>query len=201
MGQSVDATGAKFQNAWYRAPSNNPSDNGVSFWPGTNGVGEQSWINPVIYNISPTAALGSSVVSGRILDASGNPVSGVRVRATSRVGVCAAATSNAKGIYALVLPAGEYWITAGAEGEYSRRVVKVVATEGTKRADGGERNVVIGNQCDIDLVRRLERSYVPCVKGGRAGLYDAVSKTVYYSQGSADFMAPPPINGVMGVAK
>ena len=152
MGQSVDATGAKYQNAWYRAPSNNPSADGVSFWPGKNGVGEQSWINPVIYNISPTAAPGSSVVSGRILDASGNPVSGVKVRATSRVGVCATATSNAKGIYALVLPAGEYWITAGAEGEYSRRVVKVVATEGVKGADGGARNVVIGNQCDIDFV-------------------------------------------------
>ena len=151
MGQSVDATGAKYQNAWYRAPSNNPSGNGVSFCPGKNGVGEQSWINPVIYNISPTAAPGSSVVSGRILDASGNPVSGVKVRATSRVGVCAAATSNAKGIYALVLLAGEYRITAGAEGEYSRRVVKVVATEGTKGA-GGARNVVIGNQCDIDFV-------------------------------------------------
>ena len=353
MGQSVDATGAKYQNAWYRAPSNNPADNGVSFWPGENGVGEQSWINPVIYNISPTVAPGSSVVSGLILDASGNPVSGVKVRAASRMGVCAAATSNAKGIYALVLPAGEYGITAGAEGEYSRRVVKVVATEGTKRADGGAQNVVIGNQCDIDFVPasvvdefveyveatgtqyvdtgvegragtkahfkftttepyqndqmilgsrsaggsnriyhtylyskgiprvnigygtvynrttwlyaapsthamqtefttngivkavnngyvadnkhsgaasvtsgctlyamacntggtadmfakaklyymkiwatgedgayRLERSYVPCVKGGRAGLYDAVSKMVYYSQGSADFVAP-----------
>ncbi len=176
MGQSVDATGVKFQNAWYRAPSNNPSDNGVSFWPGENGVGEQSWINPVIYNISPTAALGSSVVSGRILDASGNPVSGVKVRATSRAGVGAAATSNAKGIYALVLPAGEYGITAGTEGEYSRRVLTVVATEGAKGADGGAQNVVIGNQCDIDLVRRLERNYVPCVKNGRAGLYDAVLK-------------------------
>ena len=105
MGQSIDATGAKFQNAWYRAPSNNPSADGVSFWPGENGVGEQSWINPVIYNISPTAVSGSSVVSGRILDAAGSPVSGVKVRATSRVGVGAAATSNAKGIYALVLPA------------------------------------------------------------------------------------------------
>ena len=364
MGQSVDATGAKYQNAWYRAPSNNPSADGVSFWPGKNGVGEQSWINPVIYNISPTVAPGSSVVSGRVLDASGNPVSGVKVRATSRVGVCAAATSNAKGIYAFVLPAGEYGITAGAEGEYSRRVVTVVATEGVKGADGGARNVVIGNQCDIDFVPasvvdefveyveatgmqyvdtgvegragtkaqfkftttepyqndqmilgsrstggsnriyhtylyskgvprvnigygtvynrttwlyaassthamqtefttngivkavnngfvadnkhsgaasvtsgctlfamacntggtadmfarvklhymkiwatgedgvyRLERSYVPCVKGGQAGLYDAVSKTVYYSQGSADFVAPSPANGVMGVAK
>jgi hypothetical protein len=46
-----------------------------------------------------------------------------------------------------------------------------------------------------------EKNFVPCVKGGRAGLYDAVSKTVYYSQGSTDFMAPPPTNGVMGVAK
>ena len=41
-----------------------------------------------------------------------------------------------------------------------------------------------------DGAYRLERSYVPCVKGGRAGLYDAVSKMVYYSQGSADFVAP-----------
>lgn len=72
------------------------------------------------------------MVSGRILDASGNPVSGVKVRASSRAGLCAAATSNAKGIYALVLPAGEYRITAGAEGEYSRRVLTVVATKGIR---------------------------------------------------------------------
>lgn len=52
-----------------------------------------------------------------------------------------------------------------------------------------------------DGAYRLERNYVPCVKGGRAGLYDAVSKTVYYSQGSTDFVAPSPANGVMGVAK
>ena len=57
--------------------------------------------------------------------------------------------------------------------------------------DRTAKNVVTGNQCDIDLVRRLERNYVPCVKNGRAGLYDAVSKTVCYSQGSSDFVAPP----------
>jgi len=52
-----------------------------------------------------------------------------------------------------------------------------------------------------DGAYRLERDYIPCVKGGRAGLYDAVSKTVYYSQGSADFVAPPPAKGVMGIAR
>ena len=58
-----------------------------------------------------------------------------------------------------------------------------------------------GTTTGEDGAYRLERNYVPCVKGGRAGLYDAVSKTVYYSQGSADFMAPPPANSVVGIAK
>ena len=52
-----------------------------------------------------------------------------------------------------------------------------------------------------DGAYRLERNYVPCVKGGRAGLYDAVSKKVCYSQGSADFVAPSPAKEVMGIAK
>ena len=48
---------------------------------------------------------------------------------------------------------------------------------------------------------QIERNYVPCVKNGREGLYDAVSKKVYYSQGSADFQTPTPASVVTDIAK
>ena len=40
---------------------------------------------------------------------------------------------------------------------------------------------------EFDLVRH----YLPCVKGGRAGLYDKANGTISYSYGSAEFVAGP----------
>ena len=37
----------------------------------------------------------------------------------------------------------------------------------------------------------LLRHYLPCIKGGRAGLYDKVNGTISYSDGSADLVAGP----------
>ncbi len=42
-------------------------------------------------------------------------------------------------------------------------------------------------QTDADGAYRLMRDYVPCVKGGRGGLYDRVSKTIFFSKSSSDF--------------
>jgi hypothetical protein len=45
---------------------------------------------------------------------------------------------------------------------------------------------------ELDLIRH----YLPCIKGGRAGLYDKVNGTISYSDGSSDFVPgnvlPPP---------
>ncbi|MCR5414152.1 MAG: hypothetical protein K6F50_05435, partial [Kiritimatiellae bacterium] len=37
----------------------------------------------------------------------------------------------------------------------------------------------------------LLRHYLPCIKNGRAGLYDKMNGTISYSDGSADFIAGP----------
>ena len=43
------------------------------------------------------------------------------------------------------------------------------------------------------------RDYKPCLKDGRAGLYDEVSDTVYFSLSTTDFVAPP--KGVMVIVE
>ena len=40
-----------------------------------------------------------------------------------------------------------------------------------------------------DGVRRIQRHFIPCVKGDRAGLYDAVSGVIFYSHSGTDLVA------------
>ena len=40
-----------------------------------------------------------------------------------------------------------------------------------------------------DGVCRIQRHFIPCVKGGRAGLYDAVSGVIFYSHSGTDLAA------------
>ena len=40
-----------------------------------------------------------------------------------------------------------------------------------------------------DGVCRIQRHFIPCVKGGRAGLYDAVSGVIFYSHSGTDLVA------------
>jgi hypothetical protein len=40
-----------------------------------------------------------------------------------------------------------------------------------------------------DNVRRIQRHFIPCLKGGRAGLYDAVSGVIFYSHSGTDLVA------------
>ena len=149
MGNAVDSdTPVDYNNTWYRFPTNNPEANDVSLWSG----GEQSYLNPVVYNISPTMQKGWSVVSGRILSG-GIAVKGAEVVAVNASGEgVARATSNEKGIYALALPAGVYTLRAvGSDETKGARVpVTVVATEGTR--DGvTATGVVVGNQYGVDI--------------------------------------------------
>ena len=69
-------------------------------------------ISTMVANIFPPTRgeRHSSVVSGRVLDASGNPVANATVTATGDT--TATTTSSEKGIYAFVLPAGRYTFTA-----------------------------------------------------------------------------------------
>ena len=47
----------------------------------------------------------------------------------------------------------------------------------------------------------LLRHYLPCVKNGRAGLYDKVNHTISYSSGSAEFVAGPVLDKPLDFVK
>ncbi len=157
MGSAIDSeSSVGYNNAWYKFPTavmnistkEYTSGNGVSLWPN----GEQSYLNPVVYNISPTMQKGWSIVSGRILSGE-TVVEGAEVVAVNASGEgVAKATSNAKGIYAIALPAGTYTLRAvdSDETKGARVSVTVVATAGTR--DGATATgVVIGNQHGVDI--------------------------------------------------
>jgi hypothetical protein len=84
-------------NAWYALPDIDTSDS-LTF---TN-------ISSCIYNVDVSG--GGEIVSGRILDSSGNPVPNVSVTASRSGGGTYAATSDTNGIYALVqLPSSSHY--------------------------------------------------------------------------------------------
>ena len=73
-------------------------------------------IDDMVANIFPPTrgARHSSIISGRVLNASGNPVANATVTAAGTT--TATTTSNAKGIYSFILPAGSYTFTATSGG-------------------------------------------------------------------------------------
>ena len=88
-------------NAWYAPP--NLKAGGYDF----------NVIDEFVYNIYKTEQYDSLICSGRILDdATGAPIAGATVTARAGGTVRATATSDANGIYACILPAGTYELTA-----------------------------------------------------------------------------------------
>ena len=53
-------------------------------------------------------------------------------------------------------------------------------------------------QMDGNGAWQLVRDYLPCEKGGRAGLYDTVSGEIFYSRSAADFVAGPAATKYLG---
>ncbi len=89
-----------------------------------------------VANIFPPVlgARHSSVISGRVLDRSGNPVADATVTATGATNVTT--TSSANGIYAFILPAGNYTFAASKSGAAGSSAYAVVASEQKTRAEG-----------------------------------------------------------------
>jgi hypothetical protein len=92
-------------NAWYALPDIDTSDN-LTF---TN-------VSTCIYNVYPSG--GGEIISGRIVDGSGNPVPGATVTAARSGGGAYSATSDTNGIYALIqLPSSsQFTLTASQSG-------------------------------------------------------------------------------------
>jgi formylglycine-generating enzyme required for sulfatase activity len=74
-------------------------------------------VTGMLFNLNPTQS-GISVISGRTLNLAGNPLAGVKVVAKHTGGVYPnkATVSNARGIYALLLPTGQYKVSATMSG-------------------------------------------------------------------------------------
>ena len=106
-------------------------------------------------NIFTTQAAGSSIASGKVLSSSGNPVSGATVKATCSGKSDVAATTDAKGVYGLVLPAGTWKITVTSGTATGTKTVTMSNSSGTQTFDNGSYNPsvtpVINNQYDQNI--------------------------------------------------
>jgi hypothetical protein len=90
------------------------------------------------------------IISGRVLDAAGNPVNGAEITATRTGGESFSATSNSQGIYALAkIPAAStYTITASKDG-------KVFFPQTVSIGTSQDGNIGIGNLWAIDFVENF----------------------------------------------
>ena len=79
-------------NAWYT-----PAEMNAPGYVYTN-------IQTTVFNILTSAEPYSVIASGRVLDQYGNAIPGATVTATYNNSTCATATSDARGVYALILP-------------------------------------------------------------------------------------------------
>ncbi len=93
-----------YQNAWYNLPTIDTA------------IGTFDTVTDCIYNIFTSGS--GEIVSGRVTDAAGNPLSGMTVTAEQTTGGTYTATSDANGIYAFAkIPArSTYTISAAGAG-------------------------------------------------------------------------------------
>lgn len=115
---------AKSATAWYAPPTFDFSDSTT-----------YTTMNSVVCNIFTNETRSSSIASGRVLDESGNPVPGAAVTAECEGSVAATATTDARGIYALVLPPNDaaktYSVTATCPGYRNPSTISVSAAKTT----------------------------------------------------------------------
>ena len=109
-----------------------------------------------------SADKGGVICSGRVLDASGSPIANAVVSAKKSGTVVKSATTNAKGIYALVLPADSYLLSASSGDSSATTNVTLSANVGTEIIASGmyadvyygqywDNEITIGNRCGQDI--------------------------------------------------
>lgn len=144
-------------DAWYAPPQMNAG--GYSF----------TAVSTLVYNIFPAREGSHTIVSGRVLDAKGRPVAGAKVKSVDFWKKELETTTDAKGIYALVVPSAWYYqslpydLTAEYEGVTSEvlslkvRVCysTVVNEDGTYLIDTSPAPTV-SNLIDQNLVLPIE---------------------------------------------
>ncbi len=118
--------GSGTDDAWYNPPNFGTSGNVFDA------------VDGFVYNIFPTQTAGASVVSGRVLSGE-TPVEGASVTALRRgaSAPAATATTDAKGVYALILPAGTYVVEAVRGASSARKPVELSACVPLAVSDSG----------------------------------------------------------------
>ena len=112
-----------------------------------------------VCNIFTNSAYDNGVIcSGRVLDATGAPIANAVVSAKKSGSIVQSATTNAKGIYALVLPAGSYVLSASsgdsratASVTLNSNVGKEIITSGEHYGFYWDNGITIGNRCGQDI--------------------------------------------------
>jgi len=102
---------------------------------------------------------GGVICSGRVLDATGSPIANAVVSAKKRGAVVKSATTDAKGIYAFVLPAGSYVLSASSGGASATKNVSLSANVGIRIITSGDSfgsyytspTPSVGNRCGQDI--------------------------------------------------
>ena len=134
-------------DAWYNPPDLTDADYDFTS------------INTVIYNIYQprTAAANCTIVSGRVLGLTGAAISSVTVTARNRTtGAAVTANTDAKGIYALFLPAADYTISVNKDGSSASTDLTVLECVSTSLVEGDETSYYVGtgsvnNMYGVDL--------------------------------------------------
>ena len=161
-------------DAWYNLP--------------TISAGDYNFNSAIecIYNVFPEGS--GEIISGRVLDAAGNPISDATITATRTGGGSYSATSNSQGIYALAkIPAAStYTITADKSG-----YVFFPQTVSTGTSLNG--NTAVGNLWGIDFVQdspgislnqALDNTYLAFTTGGDAS-WSGQTAVSFYGGSSA----------------
>jgi hypothetical protein len=138
-------------DAWYAPPNMGTSQYNFSI------------LNGFVCNVFTNSAdKGGVICSGRVLDASGSPIANAVVSAKKSGTVVKSATTNAKGIYALVLPADSYLLSASSGDSSATTNVTLSANVGTEIIASGmyadvyyglywPGEITIGNRCGQDI--------------------------------------------------
>ena len=109
-------------NAWYNPPDLSDADSDFTS------------IDNILYNIYPPSVCsdsGRSILSGRVLNSSGNKVANATV--TARKGSSTyQATTDSNGIYAILVPAGTYTVQSSNNGVTASTNVTVASTVSTR---------------------------------------------------------------------
>ena len=119
-------------------------------------------ISAMVANIFPPArgARYSSVISGRVLDVNGNPVANATVTASADGLSTITTNSNANGIYAFILPAGDYAFSVSKSGAVGSRAYTVAASSQKTRAESDGWGTGVNNSASgIDVTVYTESDF------------------------------------------